>query len=260
MPNGNTFFPCKKLQSCSFAALHITSRRQREADAKHRRREILTALFYVVRRGCAWRLLPHDFPLWKTVYHSFLCLRIDGTMERLHAALRTEVRQKAGREPQPSGAIRDSQSVQTTSTGGERGSDGWKRVHGRQRHLLVDLMGLPLTVVVHAANIADCTGATVVLKKGNGVWTRLPWVWADGSDTGALIQWVKDPCGWVLELLTPRPGVKGFAVGPQVWVVERTFGWLGRYRRLSQDDERLTETSETMLYAAMVRLMVKRLA
>jgi len=98
------------------------------------------------------------------------------------------------------------QSVQTTSTGGERGSDGWKRVHGRQRHLLVDLMGLPLTVVVHAANIADCTGATVVLKKGNGVWTRLPWVWADGSDTGALIQWVKDPCGWVLELLTPRPG------------------------------------------------------
>ena len=121
-------------------------------------------------------------------------------------------------------------------------------------------MGLLLTVVVHAANIALCTGAKVVLKKGNGVWRRLQLVWADGSYTGPLIQWVSDTCGWVLEVITPRPGVKGFAVRPHVWVVERTFGWLGRFRRLSKDYQCLPETSETMIYTAMIWLMLKRLA
>ena len=121
-------------------------------------------------------------------------------------------------------------------------------------------MGLLLTVVVHAANIADCTGAKSVLEKGNGVWRQLQLVWADGSYTGPLIQWVKDTCGWILEIIKPNPGVKGFVVRPHVWVVERTFGWLGRYRRLSKDYEYLVETSETMIYVAMIRLMLKRLA
>jgi len=183
----------------------------------HSRREILNAIFYIVRSGCAWRLLPADFPPWKTVYHYFRCWRIDGSMEKLNAALRTEVRQKAGREPQPSAAIIESQSVKTTSVGGPRGFDGWKPINGglahdawasargRKRHIVVDVMGLLLTVVVHAANIADCVGARRVLKKGNGVWSRLQLVWADGSYTGPLIQWVKDKCGWILEIIKPTP-------------------------------------------------------
>jgi len=204
-------------------------------------------------------MLPHDLPPWKTVYHYFRHWRKDGTWERINAALRVEVRVAAGREPEPSAAILDSQSVKTTETPGIRGYDAGKKVNGRKRHILVDTLGLLLMVVVHAAHIQDRDGAKLVLERVRGRFPRLHLIWADGGYAGQLVEWVKIVCHWVLEIVK-RPGdVKGFQVLPRRWVAERTFGWLGRYRRLSKDYEGVPETSEAMVYIAMIHLMVRRL-
>jgi putative transposase len=225
----------------------------------HPVREILNAIFYILRAGCTWRLLPHDLPPWQTVYHYFRLWRKDGTWEQIHDALRAEVRVAAGREPEPSAAILDSQSVKTTETPGVRGYDAGKKVNGRKRHLLVDTMGLLLIVVVHAADIQDRIGAKRVLGKVKGRFPRLQLIWADGGYSGKLVDWVKTVCHWVLEIVKRNDDVKGFHVLPRRWVVERTLGWLGRYRRLSKDYEGLPETSEALIYAAMIHLMVRRL-
>jgi len=226
---------------------------------KHPLREILNAIFYLLRAGCAWRMLPHDLPPWKTVYHYFRLWRKHGTWEGINAALRTELREADGRESEPSAAIVDTQSVKTTSVKGVRGYDAGKKVKGRKRHILVDTLGLLLIVVVHAADIQDRDGAKLVLEKAKQLFARLRLIWADGIYAGKLVDWVKETCGWVLEIVKRDPHVKGFRVLPRRWVVERTFGWLNQYRRLSKDYEVLTETSEAMIYAAMVHLMVRRL-
>lgn len=226
---------------------------------KHSIREILNGIFYIVRAGCAWRMLPHDLPPWKTVCHYFHIWRKDGTWAHINAALRAEVREAEGRNSQPSAAILDSQLVKTTSVKGVRGYDAGKKIKGRKRHILVDTIGLLLVVVVHAADIQDRDGAKLVLKQAKDLFPRLLLIWADGGYAGQLIDWVKAACGWVLEIVKRDPDVKGFKVLPRRWVVERTFGWLTHYRRLSKDYEVLTETSEAMVYAAMTRVILRRL-
>jgi putative transposase len=230
--------------------------RPREVDM----REVLNAIFYVLRSGCAWRMLPHEFPAWQTVYGYFNQWRKDGTWEMINAVLREEVRRQAGREPTPSAGIIDSQTVKTTEQGGPHGYDAGKKINGRKRHLLVDTLGLVLMIIVHAADIQDRDGARLVLQAIRGLFPRLQLIWADGGYRGSLVDWVKTTFNWVLDIVKRPDDQRGFTVLPRRWVVERTFGWLGRYRRLSKDYERCPQSSEAMVYAAMSHLMLRRLA
>ena len=260
----------------SHLAPHLPAPKEGGRPRRHAVRDLLNAIFYVLRSGCAWRLLPHDPPPWKTVYHSFRLWRLEGVWDRLHAALHIAVRIKAGREPHPSAAIIDSQSVKTTLVGGPRGYDGGKKVNGRKRHLLVDTPGLIIRAVVHPADITDRDGARLLLAPLQGQLPCLQHVWADSAYTGQVREWIHTTLGCTVEIVKhwwtglrwvwvapgqePPTVPSGFQVLPRRWVVERTFAWLVMYRRLGKDYEELPETSEALIYLAMSRLMVKRLA
>lgn len=229
-------------------------------------REVVNAILYLLRTGCQWRLLPHDFPKWTAVNYYWEKWRDDGTWERLNDALREMVREAAGADPSPSTATIDSQTVKVTATPSTRGYDGGKRVTGRKRHLVTCSIGMVLTNKVTAANLDDGTTAPQVLcKLPPESFPRLSIIRADQKYRNRFLDaWMNHHrVPWALEFkskpIVPEGESKKFQPVTGRWVVERTFGWLGRWRRLSRDYERLESTSEATIYGSMVHLMSRRL-
>jgi putative transposase len=242
---------------------HLPPLSRRGRPRTHPLRRILDAIFYVLRTSCPWRYLPTNFPAWQTVYYHFRQFRRKNTLHALYPALHRAERERVGRHPDPSAAIMDSQSVKTVEeSGGIRGFDGGKLVKGRKRHLLVDALGLPIAWYVTPADLSDPQGARRLLGGLAYFVPRLKKIWADAAYRGKeLADWCyQQGNGWDLEVVERAPGTRGFTIQPRRWVVERSFAWLIRYRRLAKDYERQVQTSETLIEVAATRLVLRRLA
>lgn len=222
-------------------------------------RRVVEAILYLLTTGCQWRYLPKEFPKWQSVYYYFRRFERDGTWVLMHERLRAEVRRKSGKHKHPTAGSIDSQSVKTIGISSCFGFDAGKKVKGRKRHILVDTLGLLLAVVVTTADVQDRDGARRLLPKLSGSCKKLRKVWVDGGYRGLLLDWVKLQFRFCLAVVLRSDDRKGFAVLPKRWVVERTFAWLGHHRRLSKDYEVFPKTSETFIYLAMARLMLRRI-
>lgn len=229
-------------------------------------KEVINGIFYIVKNGCTWRSLPHDFPNWNTVYGYFRNWSLDGTWEWINSWFVKKTRRWSGRKKRPSAASLDSQSVKSTAVGGpDRGYDAGKKTKGRKRFILTDSQGLLLATLVCAASVSEKAGAVKFLKRIKKIkylrrlCSRIKLVWVDGGYRGEdLAEWVKKVWGWIWQLVLRPEDTKGFVLLPRRWVVERTFAWFHHARRLSKDYEFNPKHSQSMIYIASIKLLMAR--
>jgi putative transposase len=250
------------------------------ADAvhvKYTRREIVNAILYVLRSGCPWRLLPNDLPVWGTVYDYFRMWQKQGIWDQALEALRKQLRKVQGRDEEPSAAVIDSQSIKTSAVRGEaKGFDMGKKIWGRKRHALVDTEGNLMDVKVTGAADSDLAGGKTLFELLRGRFPRLMLIWGDSHYGGKLREWVKEQFGWDVQTVrrlgtasdtsmiepkpTTKPSTRGFVLEPRRWVVERSFSWIVRWRRLARDHEGLPQSSEAFIKISAFRRMLSHLA